>query len=180
MCAVMCLFVKQSVESFKIVQYCLCGVILYSNEVAKWMPVTDDYEVGRIETNWMCLVTTAMSFAETRINAPKYLTRNDTSSVQCSYLMVSFIHPTLNKLFIKQYGIGWQYNMLSLFIEIRMAPLILRTILSNVVTVLTCTSCSLQAVFIVSLLVYYITRKSIALNLWECMFYVQNCWTNFD
>jgi hypothetical protein len=35
------------------------------------MPVKDDYEVGRTETNWPCLVTTAMFFAETRRNALK-------------------------------------------------------------------------------------------------------------
>jgi hypothetical protein len=60
------------------------------------MPVKDDYEVGRIETNWICLVTTAMSFAETLRNALKYLTRNDTSSVRCSYLRVSLIHLQLH------------------------------------------------------------------------------------
>jgi hypothetical protein len=65
------------------------------------MPVKDDYEVRRIETNWICLVTSAISFAETRRNALKYLTRSDTSSVRGSYLRVSLFHPTLNKLFIK-------------------------------------------------------------------------------
>jgi hypothetical protein len=65
------------------------------------MPVEDDYEVGRIETNWTGLVTTAMFFAETRRNTLKYLTPNDTSSVRCSYLRVSLINLTLNKLFIK-------------------------------------------------------------------------------
>jgi hypothetical protein len=65
------------------------------------MPVKDDYEVGRIETNWTCLVTAAMSLAETRRNALEYLTRNGTSSVRCGYLRVSLIHATLNKLFIK-------------------------------------------------------------------------------
>jgi hypothetical protein len=65
------------------------------------MPGKDDYEVGMIEMNWTCLVTAAMFFAETQINAPKYLTRNDTSSVRCSYLRVSLIYLTLNKLFIK-------------------------------------------------------------------------------
>jgi hypothetical protein len=65
------------------------------------MPVKDDYEVVRIEMNWTCLVTAVMTFTETRKNALKYLTRNDTSSVRCTYLRVSLIHPTLNKLFIK-------------------------------------------------------------------------------
>jgi hypothetical protein len=65
------------------------------------MPVTDDYEVGRIETNWTYLMTAAMSFTETQINAPKYLTHNDTFSVRGSYLRVSLIYLTLNKLFIK-------------------------------------------------------------------------------
>jgi hypothetical protein len=65
------------------------------------MPAKDDYEVGRTETNWTCLVTVAMSFAETLGNALKYLTRNDTSSARCSYLRVSLIRPALNKLFIK-------------------------------------------------------------------------------
>jgi hypothetical protein len=87
----------------------------------------DDYEEGRIETNWTHLVTAAMSFAGTRRNALKYLTRNDTSSFRCRYLRVSLIHPTLNKLFIKYYGFGRKYGMLSLFIEIRMAPLKLLT-----------------------------------------------------
>jgi hypothetical protein len=36
------------------------------------MPGKDVYEVGRTETNWTCLVTAAMSFAETRRNAEKY------------------------------------------------------------------------------------------------------------
>jgi hypothetical protein len=89
------------------------------------MPVKDDYEVGRMETNWTCLVTTAMSFAETRRNALIYLTRNDRSRVRCSYLRVSLIHLSVNKLFIKQYGMGRKYNMLSTFVEIRMAPLTL-------------------------------------------------------
>jgi hypothetical protein len=61
----------------------------------------NDYEVGRIETNWTRLLTAAMSFAETGRNALKNLARNDTSSFRCSYLRVSLIHPTLNKLFIK-------------------------------------------------------------------------------
>jgi hypothetical protein len=64
-----------------------------------------------------------------------------------------------------------------------MAPLILRTTLSKVVNVLTCTSCSVQAanaIFMVSLLMYYITQKHIALILCVCTFYVQNCCTNFD
>jgi hypothetical protein len=65
------------------------------------MTVKDDYEVGRTETNWTCLLDAAMSFAETRRNALKHLTRNDTSIVRCSYIRVSLIHPTLNKLFIK-------------------------------------------------------------------------------
>jgi hypothetical protein len=65
------------------------------------MPVKGYDEVGRTATNWTCLVTAAMSFAETRRNALKYLTCNDTSSVRCSYLRVSLIHPTLNNLFIK-------------------------------------------------------------------------------
>jgi hypothetical protein len=47
------------------------------------------------------LWTAAMSFAETQINATKYLTRSDTSGVRCSHLRVSLIHFTLNKLFIK-------------------------------------------------------------------------------
>jgi hypothetical protein len=73
--------------------------------------------------------------------------------------------------------------MLSFFIEIRMAPLKLLTILNNVVTLSTCTSCSVQAanaIFMVSFLMYCITRKHIALILCVCMFYVQKCWTNFD
>jgi hypothetical protein len=64
-----------------------------------------------------------------------------------------------------------------------MAPLILHTILSHVVTVLKCTSCSVQAanaIFIISLLMYYITRKHIALILCVCTFYVQKYCTNFD
>jgi hypothetical protein len=65
------------------------------------VPVEDDYEVGRTETNCICFVTAAMSFAETRGNALKYLTPSDTSSVRCSCLKVSLIHTTLNKLFIK-------------------------------------------------------------------------------
>jgi hypothetical protein len=65
------------------------------------MLVKDDCEGGRTETNCTCLVTAAMSFAEARRNALKYLTRNDTSSVRCSDLRVSLIHLTLNKLFIK-------------------------------------------------------------------------------
>jgi hypothetical protein len=65
------------------------------------MPVKDDYEACRIETNWTCLVTAAMSFAETWRNALKYLTLNDRPSVRWSYLRVSLIHLTLNKLFIK-------------------------------------------------------------------------------
>jgi hypothetical protein len=68
-------------------------------------PGKDDYQVGRIETNWTCLVTASMFFAEARRNALKYLTRNDTSGVRCSYLKVSLIYSTLNKLFIKKYGI---------------------------------------------------------------------------
>jgi hypothetical protein len=59
--------------------------------------------------------TAAMSFAETRRIALKYLTCNDTSRVRCSYLRVSLIHLTLNKLFIKLYFIGRKYNILSLF-----------------------------------------------------------------
>jgi hypothetical protein len=73
--------------------------------------------------------------------------------------------------------------MLSLFIEIRMAPLKLLTILNNVVTFLMCTSCSVQAanaIFMVSFLMYCITRKHISLILCVCMFYVQKCWTNVD
>jgi hypothetical protein len=35
--------------------------------------------------------------------------------------------------------------MLLLCVEIRMAPLILRTILSNVINILTCKSCPVQA-----------------------------------
>jgi hypothetical protein len=65
------------------------------------MAVNDDYEVGRFETNWTYLVTAAMFFAKTRRNALKYLTGSDTSSVRCSYLRVSSIHPTLSKLCIK-------------------------------------------------------------------------------
>jgi hypothetical protein len=47
------------------------------------------------------LWTAAMSFAETQVNAPKYLTRNDTSSVRRRCVKVSLIHLTLNKVFIK-------------------------------------------------------------------------------
>jgi hypothetical protein len=65
------------------------------------MPVKDGYEVGRTETNWTCLVTAAMFFAEARGNALISLTRNDASTVGCSYLRVSLIHPKLKKLFIK-------------------------------------------------------------------------------
>jgi hypothetical protein len=73
--------------------------------------------------------------------------------------------------------------MLSVFIVIRMAPLKLRTILSNVVTVLTCTSCSVQAanaMFMVSLVRFYVARKDIVLIWCVCIFYVQNCWMIFD
>jgi hypothetical protein len=73
--------------------------------------------------------------------------------------------------------------MVSLFIEIKMAQLILRTILSNVVTVLPCTACSVQAanvIFMVSLLMYFTTRKHIALILCVYGSCVQNCWTIFD
>jgi hypothetical protein len=64
------------------------------------MRVKDDCEIG-LRLAGRVLWTAAMSFAETRRNALKYLTPNDTSSVRCSYLKVSLIHPTLNKLFIK-------------------------------------------------------------------------------
>jgi hypothetical protein len=62
--------------------------------------------------------------------------------------------------------------MLSLLTEIRMARLILRAVLSNVVTVLTCTYCYVQAVnaiFMVPLLMYYITQKHITLILCLCV-----------
>jgi hypothetical protein len=73
--------------------------------------------------------------------------------------------------------------MLLLFIEIIMAQLILRNFLSNVVTVLTCISCSVQAanaIFMVSLLICHITQKYISLIFCVSMFYVQNCLTHFD
>jgi hypothetical protein len=54
-----------------------------------------------------------------------------------------------------------KYNTLSLFIEIGMTPLKLHTTLSNVITVSRLTSCSVRAanaIFMVSLLMYYVTR----------------------
>jgi hypothetical protein len=61
-------------------------------------------------------------------------------------LRLILVHLTVNQLFIKQSGIGRKYNMLLLFIEIKMAPLKLRNILSKVFTVLTCTSFSVKAI----------------------------------
>jgi hypothetical protein len=121
--------------------------------------------VGLRRTAHVLWASSAIFFAETRRNALKYLTRNETSGVRCCYLRVSLIHLTLNKPFIKWYGIGRKYNILSLFIENTMAPLKLRIILSNVITVLTCQSYSVEAasaIFMVSLLMYYITWRHIA------------------
>jgi hypothetical protein len=63
-----------------------------------------------------------------------------------------------------------------------MAPLILRVLLSCVVTLLTCTPCFVQGlnnIFMVSLFMHII-RRHVALVMCASMFYVQNCWTNFD